>query len=51
MRLRIARRQLLELAAQLSVDVAKTRIANMITPEDQLRLVDQYATQLREAGQ
>ena len=51
MRLRIARRQLLELAAQLSVDVAKTRIASTITPEDQLRLVDRYATQLREAGQ
>jgi len=50
MRLRIARRQLLELAAQLSVDVAKTRIAATITPEDQLRLVDRYATQLREAG-
>jgi F-type H+-transporting ATPase subunit b len=50
MRLRIARRQLLELAAQLSVDVAKTRIARMITTEDQLRLVDRYATQLREAG-
>ncbi|HEX2453272.1 MAG TPA: ATP synthase F0 subunit B [Vicinamibacterales bacterium] len=50
MRLRIARRQLLELAAQLSVDVAKTRIARTITPEDQLRLVDRYATQLREAG-
>jgi len=50
MRLRIARRQLLELAAQLSVDVAKKRIATTITAEDQLRLVDQYATQLREAG-
>jgi F-type H+-transporting ATPase subunit b len=51
MRLRIARRQLLELAAQLSVEVAKTRIARTITPEDQLRLVDRYATQLREAAQ
>ena len=50
MRLRIARRELLELAAQLSVDVAKTRIARTITTEDQLRLVDRYATQLREAA-
>ena len=50
MRLRIARRQLLELAADLSVNVARTRIARTITPEDQLRLVDRYTAQLGEAG-
>ncbi len=28
------------------MDVAQTRIVRTITPEDQLRLVDRYATQL-----
>jgi F-type H+-transporting ATPase subunit b len=49
MQLRIARRALVEHAAQLAVDVAHARIARTITPEDQLRLVDRYAAQLREA--
>lgn len=49
MRLRIARRQLTEHAAQLAVNVAETRIRRSITPDDQLRLVDRYTTQLREA--
>jgi F-type H+-transporting ATPase subunit b len=49
MRLRIARRQLFELAAQLAVTVARDRIARNITPEDQLRLVDRYTSQLKEA--
>ena len=49
MRLRIARRELLEHAAQLAVDVAQSRIARSITADDQLRLIDRYATQLREA--
>lgn len=49
MRLRIARRELTEYAAELAVAVAHDRIQRSITPEDQLRLVDRYTTQLREA--
>ena len=49
MRLRLARRDLTEYAAQLAVNVAQDRIARTITPEDQLRLVDRYASQLQEA--
>jgi F-type H+-transporting ATPase subunit b len=49
MRLRVARRQLTEHAAQLAVSVAEKRIRRSITPDDQLRLVDRYTTQLREA--
>jgi len=49
MRLRIARRELTEHAAQLAVQVAEQRIRRAITPDDQLRLVDRYASQLREA--
>ena len=49
MRLRIARRQLTEYAAELAVSVAHDRIERTITPDDQLRLVDRYTTQLREA--
>lgn len=49
MRLRIARRALIEHAAQLAVGVARTRIERMITPDDQLRLVDRYSAQLKEA--
>ena len=46
MRLRIARRELTEHAAQLAVQVAENRIRRTITPDDQLRLVDRYTTQL-----
>ena len=49
MRLRMARRELTEYAAQLAVSVAQERIARTITPDDQLRLVDRYSTQLKEA--
>jgi F-type H+-transporting ATPase subunit b len=49
MRLRIARRELTAHAAELAVGVARQRIARAITPEDQVRLVDRYAAQLREA--
>ena len=48
-RLRIARRQLTEHAAELAIKVAEERIKRTITPDDQLRLVDRYAAQLREA--
>jgi F-type H+-transporting ATPase subunit b len=49
MRLRMARRDLTEHAAALAVAVAQDRITRTITPEDQLRLVDRYSTQLQEA--
>lgn len=49
MRMRIARRELTEHAAVLAVGVAEQRIRRAITPEDQIRLVDRYASQLREA--
>lgn len=48
MRLRVARRELTEHAAHLAVQVAEIRIRRTITPDDQIRLVDRYATQLRE---
>jgi F-type H+-transporting ATPase subunit b len=47
MRLRIAKRELLELAANLAVNVASERIRTSITAEDQVRLVDRYASQLQ----
>lgn len=49
MRLRMARRELTEYAAALAVSVAQERIKNTITPADQLRLLDRYTTQLKEA--
>jgi F-type H+-transporting ATPase subunit b len=49
MRLRVARRQLTEHAAQLAVNIAEDRIRGSITPDDQLRLIDRYTSQLREA--
>lgn len=48
MRLRVARRELTEHAAQLAVQVAEQRIKRNITPEDQLRLLDRYASQVAE---
>jgi F-type H+-transporting ATPase subunit b len=48
-RLRTARRQLTEHAAELAVQIAEERIKRSITTDDQLRLVDRYAAQLREA--
>jgi F-type H+-transporting ATPase subunit b len=48
-RLRLAQRQLTEHAADLAIRIAEERIRRMITPDDQLRLVDRYAAQLREA--
>jgi F-type H+-transporting ATPase subunit b len=46
MRLRVAKRELLELGANLAVNVASEKIKKSITPEDQARLVDRYAAQL-----
>jgi F-type H+-transporting ATPase subunit b len=49
MRLRMARRELTEYAAELAVSIAAERIRTTITPADQLRLVDRYTAQLKEA--
>ncbi len=51
MRLRVAKRELLVLAANLAVNVASERIRTSITPEDQSRLVDRYASQLRTGAE
>jgi len=51
MRLRVAKRELLELGAALAVNVAAERIRKTITPDDQARLVDRYASQLQGTGQ
>jgi F-type H+-transporting ATPase subunit b len=48
-RLRVARRELTAHAAQLAVGVAEQRIRRAITPDDQARLLERYASQLREA--
>jgi F-type H+-transporting ATPase subunit b len=48
-RLRVARRELTEHAAQLAITIAEARIKRSITPDDQLRLVDRYTAQLKEA--
>jgi len=48
-RLRVARRELTEHAAQLAVGLAEERIKRSITPDDQLRLLDRYTAQLGEA--
>jgi F-type H+-transporting ATPase subunit b len=47
MRLRVAKRELLELAADLAVRVASERIRTSITADDQARLVERYASQLQ----
>lgn len=46
MRLRVARRELLELTADRAIGVARERLARAMTPDDQARLVDRYAAQL-----
>lgn len=48
-RLRVARRELTAHAAQLAVNIAEARIRQQITPDDQLRLVDRFTAQLKEA--
>lgn len=48
-RLRLARRELTEHVAQLAVQIAEQRIRRSITADDQLRMVDRYTTQLKEA--
>ena len=48
MRMRVARRELLELTATLAVGVASERIKTSITPDDQSRMIDRYAAQLAQ---
>lgn len=48
-RLRIAKRDLTAHVADLAVGIARRRIEQSITTDDQLRLVDRYAAQLKEA--
>lgn len=50
MRLRVARRELLELTANLAVAVATARIKGSITADDQSRMIDRYAAQLRQGA-
>jgi len=45
-RLRLARRELTAHAAELAVAIAEARIRRSITPEDQLRLVDRFTSQV-----
>ncbi len=48
-RLRIARRDLIEHASTLAVEVASARIRAAITPDDQARLFDRYTGQIASA--
>lgn len=45
-RLRLARRELTAHAAELAIKIAEERIKRSITPDDQLRLVDRFTSQL-----
>lgn len=47
MHFRTARRALLEQAADLSITMARTKIERDITAEDQARLIDRYASEVR----
>jgi F-type H+-transporting ATPase subunit b len=50
LRLRVARRELVDLAADLTVASARARVTRSITPEDQIRLVDRYTAQLNQGS-
>ncbi|MEO8680549.1 MAG: hypothetical protein ABI665_15965 [Vicinamibacterales bacterium] len=47
LQLRLATREILEHAADLSVQLATERLKKEITPEDQARLVDRYLQQVK----
>jgi F-type H+-transporting ATPase subunit b len=49
MRLRVARRELVEFTATRAVSIAAERISRSITPADQARLVDRFNAQLEGA--
>ena len=48
LQVRLAKKEILEHAANLSVQLASERITNEVTPADQDRLVDRYLTQVKE---
>ena len=48
LQVRIAKKEILEHAANLSVQLASERIKNEVTPADQERLVDRYLAQVKE---
>jgi F-type H+-transporting ATPase subunit b len=48
LQVRIAKKQILDHAADLSVQLATERIKKEVTPADQERLVDRYLTQVKE---
>lgn len=48
LQVRIAKKEILEHAADLSVQLATERIKKDVTPEDQARLVDRYLTQVKD---
>jgi F-type H+-transporting ATPase subunit b len=48
LQVRLAKREILEHAADLSVQLATDRIKKEVTPADQDRLVDRYLTQVKE---
>jgi F0F1-type ATP synthase membrane subunit b/b' len=45
---RLAKREILEHAADLSMRLATERIKQEVTPDDQARLVDRYLSQVKE---
>lgn len=47
LQVRLAKREILEHAADLSVQLAAERLKKEITPDDQARLVDQYLQQVK----
>jgi F-type H+-transporting ATPase subunit b len=44
---RVARRELVEHTADLAISLARTRITQTMTPDDQQRLIDRYASEVR----
>jgi len=48
LQVRLAKREILEHAADLSMQLATERIKKEVTPEDQSRLVDRYLSQVKE---
>lgn len=49
LQVRLAKKEILEHAADLSVQLATERIKKDVTPEDQSRLVDQYLDQVKKS--
>jgi F-type H+-transporting ATPase subunit b len=49
LQVRLAKKEILEHAADLSVQLATERIRNEVTPDDQSRLVDRYLDQVKKS--